>query len=92
MLLNSKPVCTVFTLKVLLFAKKFDNKILMKIPVIFIDGTPGVVGAEELDSYIEKRRILTFRRTDEWVRITSKDALRGAAGKKPYAGQERRVA
>lgn len=63
----------------------------MKIPVIFIDGTPGVVSAEELDSYMEKRRILTFRRSDEWVRVTNKDALRGSSGKKTYAGKERRA-
>ncbi|MGD0586895.1 MAG: GSU3473 family protein [Oryzomonas sp.] len=62
----------------------------MKIPVIFIDGTPGVVSAEELDSNIEKRRILTFRRSGEWVKVTEKDALRGSSGKKSYEGKERR--
>ena len=64
----------------------------MKIPVIFIDGTPGVVSAEELDSHIEKRRILSFRRTGVWVRVTDKDALRGSSGKKTYEGKERRKA
>jgi hypothetical protein len=62
----------------------------MKIPVIFIDGTPGVVNANELDSYIEKRRILTFRRSGEWVRVTEKDILRGSSGKKTFEGKERR--
>ena len=62
----------------------------MKIPVIFIDGTPGAVSAEELDSYMEKRRILSFRRTGEWVRVTDKEVLRGAHGKKKYEGKERR--
>jgi hypothetical protein len=62
----------------------------MKIPVIFIDGTPGAVSAEELDSYLQKRRILSFRRSGEWVRATDKDALRGASGKKTYAGKNRR--
>ena len=62
----------------------------MKIPVIFIDGIPGVVSAEELDYYIEKRRILSFRRKDGWVRITKKDILRGSSGKKTYEGKERR--
>jgi hypothetical protein len=62
----------------------------MKIPVIFIDGTPGVVNADELDSYIEKRRILSFRRTDTWVTITNKDTLRGSSGKKIFEGKNRR--
>jgi hypothetical protein len=62
----------------------------MKIPVIFIDGTLGVVSADELDSYIEKRRILSFRRTDAWVRVTYKDVLRGSSGKKTFEGNERR--
>jgi len=61
----------------------------MKIPVIFIDGSPGAVSAEELDSYMEKRRILSFRRTGEWVRVTDKDVLR-SHGKKKYEGKERR--
>jgi hypothetical protein len=64
----------------------------MKLPVIFIDGTPGVVNADELDSYIEKRRILSFYRTGVWVRVTDKDALRGASVKKTYKGKERRNA
>jgi len=64
----------------------------MKISVIFIDGTPGVVSAEDLDSYIEKRRILSFRRTGVWVKVTDKDALRGLSGKKTYEGKERRNA
>jgi hypothetical protein len=62
----------------------------MKIPVIFIDGTLGVVSEDELDSYIEKRRILSFRRTDAWVRVTDKDVLRGSSGKKTCEGTERR--
>jgi hypothetical protein len=64
----------------------------MKIPVIYIDGTPGFINADELDSYIEKRRILSFRRTGVWARVTNKDALRGASGKKTYKGKERRNA
>jgi len=62
----------------------------MKIPVIFIDGTPGVVSAEELDSYIEKRRILSFHRSEGWVRITEKEILRGSSDKKTYEREERR--
>ncbi|MDR3578414.1 MAG: hypothetical protein P4L44_00450 [Oryzomonas sp.] len=58
--------------------------------MIFIDGTMGVVSADELDSYIEKRRILSFRRTGTWVRVTDKDSLRGASGKKMFEGKERR--
>lgn len=61
----------------------------MKIPVIFIDGTPGVVGDDELESFIQKRRILSFRRSGEWVRV-AKDPLRGASGKKAYDGKDRR--
>lgn len=62
----------------------------MKIPVIFIDGAPGIINAEDLDSYIEKRRILTFRRTDEWVKVTDKDVLRGSSGNKTHEEKERR--
>jgi hypothetical protein len=64
----------------------------MKIPVIFMDGTPGVVSADELDSYLEKRRILSFRRKDEWVKVSDKDALRGASRNKTYEGKDRRKA
>lgn len=61
----------------------------MKIPVVFIDGTPGVVGDEELESFIQKRRILSFRRSDGWVRV-ARDPQRGEPGKKAYEGKERR--
>jgi hypothetical protein len=61
----------------------------MKIPVIFIDGTVGVVGDDELESFIQKRRILSFRRSDGWVRIPW-DTIRDASGKNAYRGKERR--
>lgn len=64
----------------------------MKIPVIFIDGSPGAVSAEELDSYLQKRRILSFRRSGAWVLVTDRDVLRGASGKKAYEGKDRRKA
>ncbi|WP_223922978.1 GSU3473 family protein [Geobacter sp. AOG2] len=63
----------------------------MKIPVIFIDGTPGVVGAEELDSFVQKRRILSFRRSDGWVRV-SRDPVREPSSKNTYEGKDRRKA
>ncbi len=61
----------------------------MKIPVIFIDGTPGVVGDEELESFVRKRRILSFRRSDGWVRV-NKDSLRDPSNNNSYKGKERR--
>jgi len=63
----------------------------MKIPVIFVDGTPGVVGAEDLESFLLKRRVLSFRRSCGWVRV-GKDPLRSAGNKKTYEGKERRKA
>jgi hypothetical protein len=63
----------------------------MKIPVIFIDGTPGVVGDEELESFVRMRRIFSFHRSDGWVQV-SKDSLRDPSNKNTFEGKERRKA
>jgi hypothetical protein len=61
----------------------------MKIPVIFADGTPGVVNAEEIGALLMKRALLSFRRSDGWVRI-GMDPLRGSGSGRKYRGSERR--
>jgi hypothetical protein len=57
------------------------------IPVIYFDNSPGMVKPEELDELIQKRMIISFRRSDEWVRVKG-DQIREEAGK--YEGPERR--
>lgn len=62
----------------------------MKIPVIYLDLTDGIVEAKELDRLISEERIVSFRRkSDEWVRIGI-DPVRGM-GTKKYVGAERRL-
>jgi hypothetical protein len=57
------------------------------IPVIYLDSSPGMVKQEELDRMIQKRRIISFRRSNEWVRITG-DTIRGHV--KTFDGYNRR--
>ena len=57
------------------------------ISVIYFDNTPGMVTPEELDGLIQKRMIISFRRSNEWVRIKG-DQIREEDGK--YEGPERR--
>jgi hypothetical protein len=57
------------------------------ISVIYFDNTPGMVKPEELDELIQKRMIISFRRSNEWVRIKG-DQIREEDGK--YEGPERR--
>jgi hypothetical protein len=57
------------------------------IPVIYFDNTPGLVKPEELDELIQKRLIISFRRSVGWVRING-DPIRGKGGK--YEGLDRR--
>jgi hypothetical protein len=39
------------------------------IPVICFDSSPGIVKPEEIEELIQKRMIISFRRSDGWVRI-----------------------
>ena len=57
------------------------------IQVVFSDNMPGFVKTEELDEAIRNRKIISFRRSDGWVRI-GLDPIRGVGGK--YNGPERR--
>lgn len=52
----------------------------MLIPVIYSDNSPGQAKSEELDYLIRSRKIITFRRSDGWVRIGF-DPIRGDGGK-----------
>jgi len=61
----------------------------MKIPVIYADGTPGAVSVEELEGLLQKRRLLSFRRSSGWVRIGI-DTLRGISNMGVYKAKERR--
>jgi len=59
----------------------------MKISVFFVDGSSGAVSAEELETLIKSKRIMSFRRYGKWVRVDN-DPVRGQGGK--YEGPERR--
>ena len=61
----------------------------MKIPVIYSDGTPGAVSAGELEGLLQKRRLLSFRRSSGWVKI-GVDTLRGVSNMGDYKARERR--
>jgi hemerythrin len=62
----------------------------MKIPVIYVDLTDGIVDAHQLDLLIREEKIVSFRRNeDEWVRLGI-DPVRGGGGRK-YTGAERRL-
>lgn len=60
----------------------------MMIPVIYYDGHPGKVKAEELDEMIRRRVIVAFRRSNEWVRVGLDCRYRGTGGN--YRGPDRR--
>jgi hypothetical protein len=62
----------------------------MRIPVQYVDGNFDYVEAERLEYQIGSRRIMSFRRSDGWVKVPN-GPLRGTGGKK-YAGPERRAA
>lgn len=67
---------------------KQDNKVPGPlIPVIYFDNSPGMVQTEELDDLIQKRMIISFRRSNEWVRVNG-DPIRENVGK--YEGPDRR--
>ena len=57
------------------------------IPVIYFDNSPGMVKPEELNELIQKRMIISFRRSSGWVRICG-DPIRGKGGR--YGGPDRR--
>lgn len=62
----------------------------MKIPVIYLDLSDGIVEAKELDRLIAEEKIVSFRRKDDdWVRIGI-DPVRGM-GTRKYTGAERRI-
>ena len=62
----------------------------MKIPVIYVDLSDGLVEAKDLDLLIKEEKIISFkRRSDDWVRIGI-DPVRGMGGRK-YSGAERRL-
>jgi hypothetical protein len=57
------------------------------IPVIYFDNAPGMVEPEELEGLIQKRLIISFRRSTGWVRVSG-DPIRGKGGK--FEGLDRR--
>jgi hypothetical protein len=62
----------------------------MRIPVQYVDGNFDYVEPERLEHLIGSRRIMSFRRSDGWVKVPN-GPLRGKGGNK-YAGPERRRA
>lgn len=61
---------------------------MIKIPVVFVNGTKGMVEADELDGLIKARKIISFRRSSGWVRVAF-DLVRGDGGGE-YSGPDRR--
>jgi hypothetical protein len=62
----------------------------MKIPVIYVDLSTGVVEPDVLDQLLRDEKIASFRRRDDdWVRVGI-DPIRGVGNKK-YTGAERRL-
>ncbi len=59
----------------------------MNVPVIFFDGTHGVVATDKLDEMITRRLVIEFFRANEWVKAAS-CPHRGAGGR--YYGPDRR--
>ncbi len=59
----------------------------MKVPVIFFDGNHGVASTDKLDEMIDRRLIIEFFRSDEWVKAAS-CRHRGSGG--TYYGPNRR--
>ena len=59
----------------------------MLIPVLFSDDSSGMVKPEELEELIRNHKIISFRRSEGWVRIGF-DPVRGDGG--DYKGLERR--
>jgi hypothetical protein len=60
----------------------------MRIPVQYVDGNFDYVEADRLDHLIGFRKIMSFKRSDGWVKVPQ-GPLRGEGGKK-YRGPERR--
>jgi hypothetical protein len=58
------------------------------ISVIYFDNLPGMVNPEELDELIEKRMIISFRRSNEWVRVSGDPIRDNGLGK--FKGPNRR--
>jgi hypothetical protein len=57
------------------------------IPIVYFDNSPGKVRPEDLDDLIQKRLIISFHRSNEWVRVKG-DPIRERVGN--YEGPERR--
>jgi len=69
-------------------AIKLENKAHSSlIPVIYLDNSPGMVMPEELDGLVQKQRIISFRRSNEWVRVRG-DSIRENV--KKIEGSDRR--
>jgi len=61
----------------------------MRIPVEYLDGNFGLVDPERLEGLIQSKKIVGFRRSDQWVRVR-RDPVRGDGGIN-YEGPERRL-
>jgi hypothetical protein len=61
----------------------------VEVHVIFADMVSGVIDSEELQELIQAKKIIAFRRGDDWVR-TEAVQVRGMGGE-IYSGPERRI-
>lgn len=59
----------------------------MKVPVVLKDGTERTVSKDELQFLLTTKRIISFERSDGWVRL-GRDKLRNRSV--PYTGEDRR--
>lgn len=61
----------------------------MLIAVMYPEGKMSQVSSRQLDTLIEDRRILGFKRSDGWT-VIGEDPIRQRSGQRPYRGPERR--
>ncbi|NVN92689.1 MAG: hypothetical protein HXX11_19125 [Desulfuromonadales bacterium] len=61
----------------------------MKIPVIYKDGTYGVVDSNELEDLLQHECLLSFQRSSGWVKVGA-DELRDRSGMQSSSWKDRK--
>jgi hypothetical protein len=64
---------------------------VMRIPVIFINGSSGVICGEDLDELLDRKLIVAFRRSSGVV-IVGRDETRGTGGDRNGSWRDRKRA
>ena len=61
----------------------------MTVPVIFLNGNPGIVSTSELDTLLNKNKLLAFHRSDGWVKVGIDD-MRDPDGRRGLSWKDRK--